>query len=100
MAKLYDVSVTTGSYEVNGEKKYRSERIGSVWEGKNGPYLRLNRTFNPAGVPVADPMSDSVICNMWTPRDKDGQQAPQQARNYSQPQSSAPSSDFDDSIPF
>ena len=100
MAKLYDISVTTGSYEQNGEKKYRSLRVGTVWEGKNGPYLRLDRTFNPAGVPVADPMSDSIICNMWTPRDKDGQQPPQQARNYTNPQTGAPDVPFDSDIPF
>ena len=104
MAKLYDVSVTTGTYEINGEKKYRSVKVGSIWEGKNGPYLRIDRTFNPAGVPVNDPAIDSIICNMWAP--KDGQQSaaqPQQAKNFSQQPAqpaSAKDSDFDDSIPF
>jgi hypothetical protein len=102
MAKLYDISVTTGTYEVNGEKKYRSERVGTVWEGKNGPYLRLNRTFNPAGVPVQDPLADSVICNMWEPRDGNGQAAPQSAVRT--PANNAAIADaaatFDDDIPF
>jgi hypothetical protein len=105
MAKLYDISVTTGTYEVNGEKKYRSERVGSVWEGKNGPYLRINRTFNPAGVPVTDSTADSIICNMFTPRERDGQggytpatSAPMASVNAT---ASAPSAvPFDDDIPF
>lgn len=101
MAKLYDISVTTGTYEVNGEKKYRSERIGTVWEGKNGPYLRLNRTFNPAGVPVQDPLADSIICNMWEPRDG---QAPAPQSAVRTPANNAAIADaaaaFDLDIPF
>lgn len=108
MAKLYDVSVTTGSYEVNGEKKYRSVQIGSVWEGKDGrPFLRINRTFNPAGVPIQDPSQDSIICNMWEPRDgSQGQQPQRQADTQTQSSNTqskptAPAeADFDDDIPF
>lgn len=91
MAKLYDLTVTTGTYEVNGEKKYRTLNVGSVWEGKDGrPFTRLNRSFNPAGVPVPDLSQDSIICNMWEPKDR--------------PQSPAPKAgaapDFDDDMPF
>lgn len=102
MAKLFDITVTTGTYELNGEKKYRSKNIGTVWEGKNGPYLRLDRTFNPAGVPSTDPAADTIICNMWEPRDKDAQPKPQQAKNYTNPQTRAPEvGGFDDTdIPF
>lgn len=99
MAKLYDVSVTTGVYEVNGEKKYRRTEVGSVWEGKDGkpPYFRMNRTFNPAGVPVSDPTADTIICNMWEPRPRDGQQA---APAPTQRQAAPAAQDFDDDIPF
>lgn len=91
MAKLYDVSVTTGAYEINGEKKYRSVQIGSVWEGKDGrPFLRLDRTFNPAGVPVKDSTQDNIICNLWEPRQKE---APVQ-------NTPAVQTFFDDQIPF
>lgn len=91
MAKLYDVSVTTGAYEINGEKKYRSIQIGSVWEGKDGrPFLRLDRTFNPAGVPVKDSTQDSIICNLWEPRQKE---APAQ-------NTPAVQTFLDDQIPF
>lgn len=99
MAKLYDVTVTTGTYELNGEKKYNSVRVGAVWEGKNGPYFRMNRTFNPAGVPVSDPSADSIICNMFTPRDGQGSYQSAQPQTTA---SKAPAAgvSFDDDVPF
>jgi hypothetical protein len=77
--KLYDLAVKTGSYIKDGEEKGRYENVGSIWEGDNGKYLVLKRTFNPAGVPFKDG-SDSIFLSMFEPRDDQHRQAPQRQR--------------------
>lgn len=68
--KLYDVAVKTGSYEdKNGDEKGRYENIGTVWQGDNGPYMVIKRTFNPAGVPFKDG-SDSIFVSLFKPQDE------------------------------
>ena len=72
--------------------------MGVMMEGQNGPYILLNRTFNPAGVPgQAD--RESIIISMFEPRD-DNARAPAPApapQRQAQSQSSLPP---DDGIPF
>lgn len=95
-----DLVVKTGSYtDRDGNEKARFENIGRLMEGKDGPYLLLKRTFNPAGVSV-EPGRDSIIVSVFEPREQGGrspqtQQAPQRqaapARNDPLP---------DDGIPF
>jgi hypothetical protein len=52
MAKKYDLVVKVGSYvDRSGEEKNRYQNVGVVLDGKYGPYILLNRWFNPAGVP-------------------------------------------------
>lgn len=82
--KLYDLAVKTGSYIKDGEEKGRYENIGTVWEGDNGKYMVLKRTFNPAGVPFKDG-SDSIFISMFEPR-QDEQPRQQQQRQRSRPQ--------------
>lgn len=96
--KLYDVAVKTGTYIKDGEEKGRYENVGSMWEGDNGNYLVLKRTFNPAGVPFKD-NSDSIFLSLFEPRD-DSQQKTQRQSNHSRQQQR--SGDFDDEgdIPF
>lgn len=66
--KLYDLAVKVGSYVDNtGKEKNRYQNLGVVLEGKDGPFLLLNRYFNPAGVPC-DPSKDSIIVSMFKPR--------------------------------
>lgn len=67
--KKYDLAVKVGSYEKNGETKNRYENIGAVFQGDNGPYLVLKRSFNPAGVPFKEG-SDSIIVSCFTPQDQ------------------------------
>lgn len=85
--KLYDVAVKTGSYIKDGEEKSRYENVGSMWEGDNGAYLVIKRTFNPAGVPFKDG-SDSIFLSLFKPQE---QQKPQQSK---------PASEFSDDAPF
>jgi hypothetical protein len=102
--KLYDITCNIGTYQgADGQTKYRSIRVGTVWQGKNGPYMRLDRHFNPAGVPVNDPATDNIICNMWEPRAGDNGQAPDAAQRRATPANAAHSTGapaFDDDIPF
>lgn len=97
--KKYDLAVKTGSYERNGETKNRYENIGAVWQGENGPYITLKRSFNPAGVLFKEG-SDSIIVSCFEPRDEQGggrQPAPQ--RTQAAPsRTQAPVDDSD--IPF
>jgi hypothetical protein len=97
--KTHDLAVVVREYQNNqGETKKQWLTIGARIEyDDGGASLLIDRHINFAGLPGEGP----VRVSMFEPRPRDGQQqAPQQARNYSQTQASAPSSDFDDSIPF
>lgn len=72
MSKLYDLAVKTGTYESGGETRNRYQNVGAIIEGTHGPYLLLERTFNPAGVPGQDDRS-SVIISLFKPKAKDEQ---------------------------
>lgn len=70
MAKKYDLVVTVGEYqdrEGNTKKEYLN--IGAIMENDKGPYLLLNRTFNPAGVP--NPQNrGNLIVSMFEPKER------------------------------
>lgn len=91
--KLYDVAVKTCSYIKDGEEKGRYENVGSMWQGDNGTYLVLKRTFNPAGVPFKDG-SDSIFLSLFEPRE-DNQQQKQATKSKT-----APDFNEDPDIPF
>ena len=104
MAKKYDLSVKIGEYtDASGATKGRYQNVGVVMEGQNGPYILLNRTFNPAGVPgQAD--RESIIISMFEPRD-DNARAPAAASQATAPQRQAQrpaqrAMDDDSGIPF
>lgn len=99
MAKTHDLVVKVGSYtNREGEEKPRYENIGAIIEGKNGAYIMLRRTFNPAGVPDSDGR-DSVIVSMFEVKDD----AERTAKQVSRPSGFAAATqgvDLDDEIPF
>lgn len=64
MKRVYDLAVKTGTYQKDGQTKNRYEKIGNIFEGDNGMFMVLNRTFNPAGVPNPDNKT-SVIVSMF-----------------------------------
>jgi len=100
MAKLYDLAVIVGSYtNKNGEEKKRWKNIGSVIQTKDGgKVILLDRTFNPAGVPVEEGR-DSIMVSMFEPKDEgNGQQ--RQRPPAAKPQQSGEYSDISDDIPF
>lgn len=94
--KLYDVTVVTGTYTKDGEQKSRYENVGSVWQGDNGQYMVMKRTFNPAGVPFKEG-SDSIFLSMFEPKDgQQQQQVPQRQKSAARPQQRTDDSD----VPF
>lgn len=86
MTKLYDAAVKVGSYEKNGETKNKYKNIGVVLKGDKGPYLLLDRTFNPAGVPNPD-NKESVLVSFFEPKED-------------KPKQEEPSRDINDEVPF
>lgn len=87
--KIKDLSVKVGEYQANVQTKGKYENVGSMFKSDDGSvYLRLKRTFNPAGV-AGD---DTIIIGVYDLK-QDGQQQPQQAA----PQQSSVN---DDDIPF
>jgi len=77
MGKKYDLVVKTGEYtDGQGQTKGRFKNVGVMMEGDNGPYLLLDRTFNPAGV-GGNEGRESIIVSLYEPKDNVGhQQAP------------------------
>lgn len=95
-----DLVVKTGSYtDRDGNEKARFENIGRLMEGKDGPYLLLKRTFNPAGVSV-EPGRDSIIVSVFEPREQGGRSPQTQQAAQRQAPPAEGSSFPDDDIPF
>jgi hypothetical protein len=67
MGKLYDLAVKVAA---NKEGKAVWKNIGVVMQGDKGPYLLLDRTFNPAGVPGND-NKQSIIVSMFAEKKQD-----------------------------
>ena len=68
--KLYDVAIPLGTYEDrNGVEKTRWQNVGVVFEGDRGPYLLLDRWFNPAGLPNPENRT-SVVLNLFDPKQR------------------------------
>ena len=102
MSKKYDLVVKTGEYQNNnGETKGRFQNVGAVMQGKDGPYIIMERTFNPAGLPNPDNRS-SVIISLYEPKEQQqGQQQSQAPQQQQQQQNQAPNNQgFDQDIPF
>ena len=88
--KRYDAAVKVGEYQSGGETKSRYLNVGAVLEGPNGPYLLLDRTFNPAGVPNPDNRSNLIV-SLFEPRPREKQQGQQRQ---------AVDNDMNDPVPF
>lgn len=100
MSKKYDIVAKTGEYtDRNGDTKACYLNVGAVIQGQNGPYLLLNKTFNPAG--LAEPDRESIILSLFEPRTNDGQQGQAQSRQQpTRQQVNEPQFDPNDDCPF
>ena len=67
-------------------------------DGQNGPYILLDRTFNPAGVGGNDGR-ESIIVSMYEPK-QDGAQPAQQRSAAPAQRQPAPQRPLDDEVPF
>lgn len=93
--KKFDLSVTTGKYEVNGQTKSRYEMLGEVHENRDGRlYARMN-AFRLLGVAMAaiSRGDDQLMVNLYEPRNEgfSGASAVRQASN---------GDGFADDVPF
>lgn len=70
MNKLYDLAVRTGEYQTrSGETKSQWLNIGAVMQNdKRESFILLNRSFNPAGIPVRDNGSSQIIVSLFKPK--------------------------------
>ena len=94
MNKEYDLTVKIGTYQKDGETKNRYMNIGSVMKGEHGPFIIMDRTFNPAG--VSNPENrESLIVSMFKVKPKEDQ-GYQQASSPDLPQPFQ----YDSQIPF
>jgi len=102
MAKKYDLVVKVGEYTDNqGQTKGRFKNVGVMMDGQNGPYLLLDRTFNPAGVGGNDGR-ESIIISMYEPK-QDGNQPSQAQQAHSTAKANAyqpQPRDLADEVPF
>ena len=96
MGKKYDLVVKVGEYtDSQGQTKGRFKNVGVMMEGDKGPYLLLDRTFNPAGV-GGNEGRESIIVSLYEPKDGGGQQQGSTAKS-----GGYKASDLDgDDVPF
>lgn len=95
-----DLVVKTGSYtDRDGKEKSRFENIGRMMEGKDGPYLLLKRTFNPAGISM-EPERDSIVVSIYEPKDRPAAQGGQGERTNAPATQQRQDLLPDDDIPF
>lgn len=108
MKKIYDIVAKVGEYQgKDGETKARWQTVGAVIEGDKGPFMLLEKWFNPAGVPDARGGS-AVMLSLFSPKERDGSDGEYQASKkppVNKPnQVSAPTkpgkASNDDGIPF
>jgi hypothetical protein len=82
-----DLAVKTGTYtDRNGATKNRYENIGKLMQGKDGLYVLLKKTFNPAGVET-EPGRDMIVVSVFEKRDDAPQGSPPPAATRSAPAS-------------
>jgi len=97
MGKKFDLVVKVGEYtDGQGQTKGRFKNVGVMMEGDKGPYILLDRTFNPAGV-GGNEGRESIIVSLYEPKDSGGQSSHSAAKaDGYQPKAR----DLDDDVPF
>lgn len=102
MQKKYDIVAKTGEFQdrVTGETKGRWKNVGAMIEGDNGPFLMLDRSFNPAGLPNPENRNNCLL-SLFTPKGQQDQGPPpaQQQPTQDHP-GTAPQGGGSDDVPF
>jgi hypothetical protein len=65
MKKLYNLSVRVG-FKKDGSAIYKT--VGVILEDQKGPFMLLDKTFNPAGVPDTLEDKSSIKVRMFEPK--------------------------------
>lgn len=102
MGKKFDLVVKVGEYTDNqGQTKGRFKNVGVMMEGDKGPYILLDRTFNPAGV-GGNEGRESIIVSLYEPKQEGGQPSSGQQQHSSAKANGyqTPARDLDDDVPF
>jgi len=108
MAKKYDLVVKVGEYtDGQGQTKGRFKNVGIMMDGDNGPYILLDRTFNPAGV-GGNEGRESILISLYEPKQDNQRQGlpsqlPQSQQQHSQQKANGyqpQPRDLDDDVPF
>lgn len=89
--RMYDIVVKTGE-KPDGKAIWKT--VGVMMEGDKGPFLLLDRTFNPAGVPPKTPTDSSIFCSLFEPSNEKAAAAPAKKAYVK------PAKGFDDDIPY
>ena len=87
--RKYDIAVKAGE-KPDGKAIWKN--IGVMMEGERGPFLLIDRTFNPAGVPAKSANESSIICSLFEPKGEAPVARPVQKF--------AKNKDFDDEVPY
>ena len=61
MSKIY--LTVNARHEKDGQTKNKYQNVGVIMEGEKGPFILLNKTFNPAGIQDG---KESVIISMFS----------------------------------
>lgn len=91
---IYDLVVVVGEYEKDGAVKKKYKNVGAVHKGQNGPFIILDRTFNPAGVGNTTNDGSAIYVNCFEKRQDQPKSQNQQNTDF--PGDAAQ----DDDIPF
>lgn len=98
--KVYDMVVKIDTYtDQNGDEKGRYQNIGVMLEGPNGPYLLMDKTFNPAGVAGDDRRVLISLYEERTSRPATKKENAQLKKDVAQ-STQAPPFSLEDEIPF
>lgn len=101
--KTHDLAVKTGEYQKDGKAKSRYLNVGMVMRSDDGGEMfLLNRTFNPAGVPVENG-KDSIVISKFEVKDHQSEPSAHsqaKANAYQAGHDLQKPVDLDDEIPF
>lgn len=104
--KIKDIVATVGEYQKGDEVKKMYRNVGELHQKPDGSqFILLDKIFNPGA--LAMPGKDKILLNLYEPRDKTDQHAPQQQKtehsdSRTQTSQSKPTrhEDLNDDIPF
>ena len=86
MTKIYNLCVAAGKYTLNGQEKTTWKTVGGFFKDDKGKhFITLDRSFNPAGIPVKEG-SDSIFISLFPPKDNNQQRNTPASQTYEAPQ--------------